>query len=258
MFTNRLKGKKALVTGATAGIGKAIAEELAKAGVDLIVTGRRGERLEKLKSQIEAETDVSVELGVFDVRYKDEINAFLKSIGDLNEIDILINNAGLALGTDPVYEADLDDWDVMIDTNVKGLIYLTRTFSEVFRAKDSGHILNISSTAGHESYAGGSVYTATKHAVRAFTKSAKMDLHGTNVRVSMVSPGMVETDFSNVRFKGDEKKAEQVYAGVEALTARDIAEITVFTLNQPNHVNIMDTVVMPVAQSSATMIYRED
>lgn len=258
MFTNRIKGKKALVTGATSGIGKAIAEELAKAGVDVIITGRRGELLEDLKHTLENETGITAQIGVFDIRKKEEIDAFLNTVGDLSDIDILVNNAGLALGSDPVFNAEMDDWDVMIDTNIKGLIYLTRIFSNVFREKNSGHILNMSSTAGHESYAGGSVYTATKHAVRAFTKSAKMDLHKTNVRVSMVSPGMVETDFSKVRYKGDTDKAEQVYAGVDPLTARDIAEITLFTLNQPDHVNIMDTIVMPVAQSSPTMIHREE
>jgi NADP-dependent 3-hydroxy acid dehydrogenase YdfG len=258
MFTNRIKGKKALITGATSGIGKAIAEELAKAGVDVIITGRRGERLEELKKELESQSGISAQICVFDIRNKEEIQAFLNTLENLSDIDILVNNAGLAMGSDPVFSAETDDWDVMIDTNIKGLIYLTRIFSNVFKEKNSGHILNMSSTAGYESYAGGSVYTATKHAVRAFTKSAKMDLHGTNVRVSMVSPGMVETDFSKVRFKGDIEKANQVYAGVDPLTARDIAEITVFTLNQPRHVNIMDTIVMPVAQSSPTLIHREE
>lgn len=254
---NRLEGKTALITGATAGIGKSIAHQLAAMKVNLIITGRRAERLETEASELKEKFGVDVQIGVFDVREKDEISSFF-SITSIESIDILVNNAGLALGVDPVDQADFEDWDGMIDTNIKGLIYMTRIVSASMKKRGTGHILNICSTAGHEFYPGGSVYTATKHAVKAFTRSAKMDLHGTGVRVSLLSPGLVETEFSNVRFKGDDNKADSVYQGMTPLYADDIAEIAVFTLNRPDSVNILDTIVVPTDQSSSTMVYRRD
>ncbi len=251
---NRLKGKTAIVTGATAGIGYKTAELLAEQGVNLIITGRREKRLEEIRDKFESDFGADVQTAAFDVRDADACRSFVESISA--NIDILVNNAGLAKGTDPVYEAEFDDWNTMIDTNVKGLLYLSRLIIPQMKERNTGHIINVGSTAGHESYAGGVVYTATKHAVKAITESTKKDLHGTEVRVSMVSPGLVETEFSEVRFKGDKEKAEKVYQGMKPLVARDVAEIIVFVANRPAHVNIMDTIIYPTAQSSATMVHR--
>ncbi|TNE72987.1 SDR family NAD(P)-dependent oxidoreductase [bacterium] len=252
---NRLKGKKALITGATAGIGKAIAHQLADLGVHLILTGRRSERLVELKSEIESSYGVQVQTLHFDIRSNKEVEDALSEV-DLESVDLLINNAGLAAGVDPVHKADLADWEQMIDTNIKGLLYISRLITPVMAAKKSGHVLNLGSIAGHEAYPGGVVYTATKHAVTAINKAMKMDLHGTNVRVSMISPGLVNTEFSTIRFKGDSHRADSVYAGIDPLVADDIAEIAVFILNRPAHVDIMDVVVFPTAQSAATMVFR--
>lgn len=253
---NRLKDKTAIITGATAGIGYKTAELLAEKGVDVIITGRRKERLEEIKNDLEDRFGINVRIAPFDIQSVEACTTFVESLEV--SIDILINNAGLAKGTDPVYAAHFEDWDTMIDTNVKGLLYLSRLISAKMKDRDSGHIINVGSTAGHESYAGGVVYTATKHAVKAITESTKKDLHGTNVRVSMVSPGLVETEFSEVRFDGDKEKAANVYKGMKPLTALDIAEIIVFVANRPAHVNIMDTIIYPVDQSSATMVHRNE
>lgn len=253
---NRLKGKTAIVTGATAGIGYKTAELLAEQGVNLVITGRRVNRLEEIKKELESAFDVQVQTAAFDVREADACRSFVDALSVT--VDILVNNAGLAKGTDPVFDADFDDWNTMIDTNVKGLLYLSRLIIPGMKERNSGHIINVGSTAGHESYAGGVVYTATKHAVKAITESTKKDLHGTNVRVSMVSPGLVETEFSEVRFDGDKEKAANVYKGMKPLVAQDIAEIIVFVANRPAHVNIMDTIIYPTAQSSATMVHRNE
>lgn len=253
---NRIEGKWAIITGATSGIGKATAQIFAESKVNLIITGRRENRLEELQSELVSEHDIDIEVASFDVTDRDACTNFVGSLS--HPVDILVNNAGLASGVDAVYDADFDDWDAMIDTNVKGLSTMTRLISPQMKERNSGHIINVSSTAGHESYAGGSIYSATKHAVRAFTEATKKDLHGTDVRVSMVSPGLVETEFSNVRFHGDDERADQVYEGMKPLVGRDIAEIIHFMANRPAHVNIMDTVVIPVAQSSATMVSRNN
>ena len=254
---NRLSNKTALITGATAGIGAETARQLARMGVHLILTGRRREKLETLKSEIlRTHPDVRVMIHDFDITNVDACKAFFEIYKDQIP-DILINNAGLASGADKVQDANLDDWDLMIDTNVKGLITMTRLFVNGMIARNSGHIMNLSSVAGVESYPGGSVYCATKHAVHAFTKALKMDLGHTNIRVSMISPGAVETEFSMVRFKGDAERAAKVYEGINPLIAEDIAEIIVFVLNRPEHVNILDTLVFSVAQSSATQIHRK-
>lgn len=253
---NRLKGKFAVITGATSGIGLKTAELFAEMGVHLALTGRRANRLEEVKQNIQNEYDVEVELSAFDVRDENECAQFVKSLS--KPVDVLVNNAGLARGTDPVYHASLDDWNTMIDTNIKGLLYISRLVSAQMKERNCGHIINIGSTAGHESYAGGVVYSATKHAVKAITESTKKDLHGSEVRVSMISPGMVETEFSEVRFSGDKEKAEKVYTGMKPMVARDIAEIIVFVANRPAHVNILDTIIYPVAQSSATMVHRDE
>ncbi len=254
---NRLKGKTALVTGATSGIGKAIAEQFAELGCTLIITGRRENRLVELSENLSAKYNVKVLPYSFDVRNRDSVEDFSKAVNDL-DIDILVNNAGLARGLDTIQSASFEDWDTMIDTNIKGLLSMTRFFLPKMIERNRGHIINIGSTAGHETYPGGSVYSATKHAVKAITESTKKDVHGSKVRVSMVSPGLVETEFSNVRFSGDDDRAGSVYKGMEPLTAFDIAEIVAFVANRPEHVNILDSIVLPVAQSSAQMVHRDE
>lgn len=254
MIANRLKDKWVLITGATSGIGKACAEQFAASGSNLILTGRRKERLENLQEKISGSNGVEVQILSFDIRDREACKSAISSV--VHPIDILINNAGLAAGTDPVDQANLDDWDLMIDTNVKGLLTITRFVSEKMRKRNSGHIINLGSTAGHEAYAGGVVYCATKFAVNAITLATKKDLHGTNIRVSAVSPGLVETEFSEVRFSGDTEKAASVYEGMKPLVANDIAEIILFVAGRPDHVNILDTIVVPVHQSSATMVHR--
>lgn len=252
---NRLKGKTALITGATSGIGKAIAEQLAALECNLIITGRRKNRLKDISYDLSNNYGIQVITGMFDVRNTEACKNFVSSLDQ--EIDILVNNAGLAKGADPVQSALLEDWDDMIDTNVKALLVFTRLITPKMIASNSGHIINIGSMAGHEAYPGGVGYCASKFAVKAITEATKKDLHGTKIRVSMVSPGLVETEFSNVRFKGDDEKADSVYQGIDPLTAADIAEIVVFMANRPQHVNILDSIVMPVNQSSARMVHRD-
>lgn len=256
MMKNRIEGKWAFITGATAGIGKATAQLFAEAGCHLILNGRRENRLKELKNTLEADYKVNVKLAAFDVRDRDAARQLLSLLDQ--PIDILVNNAGLARGVDAVYDAQYDDWDTMVDTNIKGVLNMTRFISPRMKERNEGHIINIGSIAGHESYPGGSVYCATKHAVKAFTEATKKDLHGTNVRVSMVSPGLVETEFSEVRFKGDADRAGEVYEDMDPLVAEDIAEIVRFIANRPPHVNIMDTIVFPVAQSSSMMVSRDN
>lgn len=253
---NRIEGKWTFITGATAGIGKAIAKLFAESGSNLVLNGRRTNRLEELKQQLEKHYNIDVVLAAFDVRDREAAQQFLDDFPE--PVDILVNNAGLAKGVDAVFDADHEDWDTMIDTNIKGVLNLTRLISPQMKERNRGHIINIGSIAGHESYSGGSVYCATKHAVKGFTEATKKDLHGTNVRVGMVSPGLVETEFSEVRFKGDKEQADEVYEGFKPLVAQDIAEIVHFMANRPPHVNIMDTIVFPVAQSSSTMVHRDN
>ncbi len=253
---NRLKGKTAVITGATAGIGYKTAELFAEQGVNVVITGRRNHRLEEMKKDFESRFESQVQTAAFDVQNPEACGKFVDSLS--TSVDILVNNAGLAKGTDPVYSAEFDDWNTMIDTNVKGLLYLSRLISPQMKERNTGHIINVGSIAGHESYAGGVVYTATKHAVKAITEATKKDLHGTEVRVSMISPGLVETEFSEVRFSGNTEKAAKVYKGMKPLVAQDIAEVILFVANRPAHVNIMDTIIYPVAQSSATMVHRNE
>jgi 3-hydroxy acid dehydrogenase / malonic semialdehyde reductase len=256
-MVNRLKGKRAIITGATAGIGEETAIQLASAGVNLILTGRRKERLNKLRDKLIAEfPQCEIHISDFDVRDREACKAFYEAHKHL-AVDILINNAGLASGVDKVQTADLDDWDIMIDTNIKGLITITRMFLPDMVERNQGHIINVGSIAGRETYPGGSVYCATKHAVHAFSRALKMDVGHTNIRVGIVSPGAVDTEFGVTRFKGDMQKADQVYAGIHPLYANDIAEIIVFMLNRPDHVNIIESFVTPVAQSAATQVFRK-
>lgn len=253
---NRLKDKWILITGATSGIGKASAEVFAESGANLIITGRREERLKSLQDELQSEHSVDVETFSFDVRDRQACKDCVDAIEQ--PIDVLLNNAGLASGKDTIDEADFDDWDAMIDTNIKGLLSMTRFVSERMKERDEGHIINIGSIAGYEAYPGGSVYCGTKHAVKAITQAAKMDLTGTNIRVSAVSPGLVETEFSEVRFHGDTEEANKVYKDMTPLTGRDIAEIIHFVANRPPHVNILDTIVFPVHQSSARIVARPE
>lgn len=254
--TNRLTNKQVLITGATSGIGAAAAKHFAQMRCKLIITGRREKRLHELAQTLQDDHGVEVSCFAFDIRSADACENCIKAIKE--PVDILVNNAGLAAGADPVYDAVIDDWERMIDTNVKGLLYMSRLVSRQMRSRNSGHIINIGSIAGHESYPGGVTYSGTKHAVKAITEATKKDLHGTKVRVSMISPGLVETEFSEVRFSGDKEKARSVYTGMEPLTADDIAEVIVFTANRPAHVNIMDSLIYPVYQSSAQMVHRDE
>lgn len=248
--------KTALITGATSGIGEATARFLAKHNYKVILCGRREDRLMDLEKELSQFTEVCTLL--FDVRDK---NAVLKSIqslpGHFSTIDVLINNAGNAHGLDPIQTGNLDDWDAMIDINVKGLLYVSKAVIPKMIAKKSGHIINIGSTAAKEVYPSGNVYCATKHAVDALNQGMRMDLNQFGIRVGAIHPGMTETEFSEVRFKGDTERAEKVYQGFDALQANDIAEIIHFVISRPYHVNIADLVVMPTAQASSTIVKRD-
>ena len=249
--------KTALITGSTSGIGKAIALRLAKENYSLILTGRRSERLEELKKQIELEYEVKVLTLCFDVRVCEQVEKALRTLPDeWKTIDILINNAGLAAGFDPIYSASLSDWEQMIDTNIKGLLYVTRTVSPGMVARRSGHIVNLGSIAGKMVYPNGSVYCATKHAVKALNEGMRMDLLPYGIRVTEICPGAVETEFSLVCFKGDRQRADQVYEGFTPLVAEDVAEAIFYAISQPPHINLQDILIMPTAQANATMIHR--
>jgi 3-hydroxy acid dehydrogenase / malonic semialdehyde reductase len=243
-----MKGSWALVTGASAGFGWAIAEQLAARGVNLLITGRRAERLAELKQQIASQHKILVETLIFDVRNFAECEAALKQKASLVAgVSILINNAGLAKGADTPWTAQPDDWDEMIDTNIKGLLYMTRLVLPYMIQRNAGHIVNIGSIAGHWIAPGGSVYSATKFAVRAITDGLRIDLGGTNIRVSNVEPGIAETEFAHVRL-GAEKGAA-MYQGITPLTADDVAEAVVWCLDRPAHVNIQELLIVPIAQT---------
>lgn len=241
---NRLKGKKVLITGANSGIGKACAELLGKYDTRLILTVRDKSRLQGFD-----EADI-VEL---DVRNYGEVEQALKDI----DPDILINNAGLALGLESLDNGSVDDWDTMIDTNIKGLLYVSKIIFAKMKAKNSGHIINIGSIAGKMAYSGGNVYCATKAAVESLSHSMNIDAVGTNIRISNLAPGAVETNFSNTRFHGNDTKADAVYEGFKALSAEDIADIAAYILNAPEHVNIQDLLVMPTAQRNPFVLHRD-
>ena len=244
--------KLALITGATAGIGHETALLLAQNNYNLILTGRRKERLEAIKKQLESNFNCKVQILNFDIRKRTEVENALSSLSeDWRIIDVLINNAGLAAGLGPVNTADIDDWDTMIDTNMKGLLYITRIVSPWMVKRQSGHIINLSSIAGKEVYPNGSVYCGTKHAVAAITKAMRIELMPSGIKVTSIAPGAVETEFSLIRFRGDEDKAAQVYKGFTPLSAKDIAETILFVITRPAHVNIDDLLIMPVNQASA-------
>ncbi|MCK5731148.1 MAG: SDR family NAD(P)-dependent oxidoreductase [Draconibacterium sp.] len=242
--------KIALITGATSGIGEATALLLAQNNYDLIITGRREDKLKMVESEINKNTNSKILTINFDIRSLNETKAAINSLpNNWKEIDILINNAGLAAGYNTVQNGVVDDWEQMIDTNIKGLLYITRLVSPIMIARSKGHIINISSIAGKETYPFGNVYCATKHAVQSITKGMRIDMLKHGIKVSSVSPGAVDTEFSLVRFKGDEDKAKQVYNGFTPLFAKDIAETILFVLSRPQHVNIDDILVMPTDQA---------
>ena len=248
-----MKNKIALITGATSGIGKATARLFANNGVHLILCGRRQERLDSLASELKKLTTVHV-LN-FDVRDKDTVFNLLQNLPEgFSEIDILINNAGNAHGLDTFQEGNIDDWDAMLDINVKGLLYVSKAVLPKMLAKKSGHIINIGSTAGKEVYPKGNVYCASKYAVDAINQGMRLDLNGTGIKVGAINPGLVETEFSEVRFKGDSDRAEKVYQGFTPLQPEDIADIIWFAVTRPPHVNIADLTVMCLDQASSTIV----
>jgi 3-hydroxy acid dehydrogenase / malonic semialdehyde reductase len=250
--------KTALITGATSGIGKATAIKLASMQYNLIVTGRRTERLMELKAELEPKFGCKIHLLQFDIRQREAtIEAWNSLPEDLRKIDLLINNAGLAAGADPINEGNWSDWEQMIDTNIKGLLTMTQQVIPGMIEQKSGHIINVSSIAGQEVYANGNVYCATKHAVHALTKGMRIDLLPHNIKVSTISPGMVETEFSIVRYHGDKSKADDVYKGITPLYAEDVADAIEFMVTRPAHVNVNDMLLMPTAQGSGVYSYRE-
>jgi 3-hydroxy acid dehydrogenase/malonic semialdehyde reductase len=248
----------AFITGATAGIGKASAELFAKKGYNIIITGRRKDRLDTFTAHLKSTYKVDVLSLNFDVRNLKEVEAAINSIPESwKKIDVLLNNAGLAAGLSSIQEGVIDDWERMIDTNVKGLLYMTRTLAPIMINNGYGHIINIGSIAGKEVYANGNVYCATKYAVDALNKGMRIDLLPYNIKVTAINPGMVETEFSIVRFKGDDERAKNVYKGLQPLLPEDIAETVYWVASRPAHVNINDIVIMPTVQANATTSIRK-
>jgi len=248
--------KTALITGATSGIGKATAEIFAKNKMNLILCGRRSERLIQIKNELGKLTNVTTLQ--FDVSKKEEVFKAIESLPkQFKHIDILINNAGNAHGLSTIQDGNIDDWDAMLDINVKGLLYVSKAILPQMVERNTGYVVNIGSIAGKEVYPNGNVYCASKYAVNALNKAMRIDLNKHNIRVSAIHPGAVETEFSEVRFKGDKEKAKSVYKGFDALQAKDIAEIIYFVVTRPQHVNIEDLVVYPTAQASATILHKE-
>ncbi len=250
--------KTALITGATSGIGRAVADIFAENKYNLIVTGRRSERLQELKAALERQHGIEVLALCFDVRDNDEVVRNIASLPvEWRNIDVLVNNAGLAVGLNHIQDGVLDDWERMIDTNIKGLLYVTRAVSPLMVARNSGHIVNICSVAGKEVYENGNVYCATKHAVDALSKAMRIDMLGHNIKVTNICPGAVETEFSIVRFKGDTQRAAGTYKGIEPLTGCDIAECIYFAVSLPQHVCINDMMIMPTAQADSRTFNRK-
>jgi 3-hydroxy acid dehydrogenase/malonic semialdehyde reductase len=250
-------GKIALISGATSGIGEATARILAKDQVNLILCGRRRERLEKLSTELQELNGTDTLLLSFDIRNSDEVEQAIQGIPEKwQAVDYLVNNAGLASGLGKIQDGDIEDWDKMIDTNVKGLLYLTRQLAPLMIKRQKGHVVNIGSIAGKEVYPGGNVYCGTKHMVDALNKAMRRELAEEGIKVTAVNPGAVETEFSVVRFHGDEKKAKKVYDGFENLLAEDIADAVHYALSRPERVNINDIIIMPKAQPAAGHVIR--
>jgi len=249
--------KTVLITGATSGIGLACARKFAQNGDRLILTGRNQERLDDLAREL-TEGGTEVLTLCFDVRHREEARRQIEALPDgWQQIDVLVNNAGLALGLEPEYEGDMDDWETMIDTNIKGLLTMTRLIVPAMVQRNSGHIINIGSVAGDAAYAGGNVYCATKAAVKALTDGLRIDLAHTALRVTNLKPGLVETNFSNTRFHGDTERAAKLYTGIEPLTGDDIADVAVYAANAPAHVQIAEVLVLATHQASGSVIVRK-
>ena len=249
--------KIALVTGATSGIGEACAKKFAEGGYNLIITARRAELLNKVKGELEA-MGAEVKALVYDVRNAAAAKAAVESLdAEWSKIDVLINNAGLAIGLEKEYEGNLEDWDAMIDTNIKGLLTMTRLIVPGMVARDCGHVINIGSVAGDAAYAGGNVYCATKAAVKALSDGLRIDVAESAVRVTNIKPGLVETHFSNVRFRGDNERADNVYKGITPLTGADIADVAFYAASAPKHVQIAEVLVLATHQASGSVIVRK-
>lgn len=252
--------KTALITGATAGFGEACAHEFAQNGWNLVITGRRQERLNALKSEIESKYNVSVLNLCFDVRDNNAVNEAISSIPSAvrSQINLLINNAGLAVGIGPIDEGIIDDWERMIDTNVKGLLYVSKAVIPILKENGNAQIINIASIAGKQVYPGGNVYCASKHAVDALSQAMRIDLVSHGIKVTNIAPGAAETEFSVVRFKGDQNAADSVYQGYQPLVAKDIAETAYFAATRPPHVTLNDIVIMPTAQASPGVLHKQN
>jgi len=250
--------KLVYITGASSGFGKAIAEKFAAEGFDIIITGRRKDLLEKLAEKLRKRSKTEVLVQGYDVRRLNEVEKAVSELkGKWRKIDVLVNNAGLAVGLNPIHEGVVDDWERMIDTNVKGLLYVSRNIVPLMVTRKKGHVINIGSVAGKEAYPNGAVYCGSKFAVDAISKGMRIDLVAHGIKVTQVCPGAAVTEFSLVRFKGDRERADKVYTGFAPLRAEDVAEVVYFAASLPGHVNINDLVLMPTAQASATVIHRK-
>jgi Short-chain alcohol dehydrogenase of unknown specificity len=249
--------KIVLITGATSGIGLACARKFADNGDTLILTGRNEKRLDEIRKELEAK-GTKVMILAFDVRDTEKAKKYIDSLPEeWRNIDVLVNNAGLALGLEPEYKGDLDDWETMIDTNIKGLLTMTRLVVPGMVERNSGHVINVGSVAGDAAYAGGNVYCATKAAVKALSDGLRIDVADTAVRVTNLKPGLVETNFSNVRFHGDTERAKTVYTGIKPLTGDDIADVAVYAANAPEHVQIAEVLILATHQASGSVIVRK-
>jgi len=255
---NSLQDKVVFITGASAGIGRSCVGAFAREGARLILAARRRQRLEDLAIELKRQSGKDILLLALDVRDQPAVERTIKDLpAEWSAIDVLVNNAGLSRGLDRLHEGMLQDWEEMIDANIKGLLYVSRAVIPGMVERGHGHIINIGSIAGHEVYPGGNVYCATKFAVDALSKGMRLDLSGTGLRVSQVSPGMVETEFSLVRFRGDQERAEKVYKGLTPLSPDDIADAVVYCASRPAHVNVSEMIVMPTDQASTTMVHRK-
>jgi len=255
---NSLKNKIVFITGASSGIGKACAEHFAEHGAKLIISARREDLLKELANELRTKFNTNCLSLKLDVKNSSEVKSSIEQLPkEWKEVDILINNAGLAKGMNKFYEDDIENWEEMIDTNIKGLLYVTHSIVNGMVKRERGHVINIGSTAGHEAYPKGHVYCATKHAVDAITKSLRIDVIDKNIKVSTVDPGAVETNFSNVRFFGDKEKAKNMYKGITPLTAVDVAEAVIFCATRSAHTNIAEIILMPTQQASSLVFHRK-
>jgi len=256
---NRIEGRTILVTGATAGIGEACAHRFAREGARLVLLGRRTERLDALAAHLRDTHGTEIRTAAVDVRDREAIEALSDELASEGFTpDVIINNAGKARGLDPIHEGDHEDWSEMIDTNLKGLLWVTRAFLPAMVEADRGHVVNIGSSAGRWTYPKGNVYAATKFGVKALTEGINLDLLGTRVRVSSVDPGLVETEFSEVRFHGDTDRASTVYQGYEPLRAEDVADAVAYVVNAPEHVDVFNLVLLPTDQRHSMLVHRDD